>query len=184
MTQERSEIELLLVDDEEDFRRAARKILERRGFSIREAADGEEALALVRSRRPQIIVLDLNMPGLSGIETLQKIREIGENIPVIILTGHGDFQDALAGLRLEIVDFIQKPVDIDLLGERVRRLLLQNNEKPLKERSISELMKPPAAYRKLYVNEPVEEVLKIFQEAYSQPEDPLSLLRQRVRSVL
>ncbi|MBU0755614.1 MAG: response regulator [Planctomycetes bacterium] len=184
MISEKSVIKLLLVDDEDDFRHAAGKILERRGFSVTEAADGEEALAYVRCECPHIIVLDLKMPGLSGIETLQKIREIDSSIPVIILTGHGDYQGALAGLRLEIVDFLQKPVDIDLLGEKIRMLLNRNSGRPLKERSVTELMMPPAAYPKLFVNDPVEEALRIFHKAYSQPEDPMSLLRQKVRSVL
>ena len=89
MAAESTAIPLLLVDDEEDFRRAARTTLERRGFSVTEAASGEEALETIRRDRPEIIVLDLKMPGLDGIETLKEIRKLDKALPVIILTGHG-----------------------------------------------------------------------------------------------
>ena len=63
---------LLLVDDEEDFRRATSTALARRGFSIEEAGDGEQALAAIKRELPDVVVLDLKMPGMSGIETLQR----------------------------------------------------------------------------------------------------------------
>lgn len=184
MNAEETGIRLLLVDDEEVFRRATKKILERRGFSVVEASTGEEALDAVKGERPEIVVLDLNMPGLSGIETLQRIREIDETVPVIILTGHGSFQNALAGIRLEIVDFLQKPVEIDLLGERIRSLLKQKSGRPLVERSISDLMMPLGAYRKVYADQAVEEVLKILNKVHDPADDPLSHQGQSASSVL
>ena len=137
-------IKILLVDDEKDFRTASSKALERRGFIVTTAANGEEALNYIHLEMPDIVLLDLLMPGMSGIETLQRIRKINSSLPVIILTGHGSFHDALAGINLDIVDFLQKPMDLDLLDLRIRKALEPESGKLLKERTISELMASPS----------------------------------------
>jgi len=163
-------LKLLLVDDEADFRRATSNALGRRGFSVTEAASGEEALAALKRDLPDVVVLDLKMPGMSGIETLRKIRAVEESLPVIILTGHGDFQSALAGIKLKIVDFLQKPVDMDRLGARVRSLLERGVKKPLREPTIAELMVSPAVYPKVYADAPVKETLEALrQELFRLP---------------
>lgn len=162
-------LKLLLVDDEEDFRRATAQTLQRRGFSVTEAASGEEALAAVRGERPDIVVLDLKMPGLSGIETLQRMRQVEPELPVIILTGHGDFESAVAGIRLSIVDFLQKPVDVDELAGRIRSLLERGAAKPLDEPTIAELMVSPSGYPRLYIDEPVTKALSALRDAFFKP---------------
>lgn len=169
METEKNKPKLLLVDDEIDFRKATSDTLQRRGFDVTEAADGETAIELIRHERPDVVLLDLKMPGLSGIETLQKIREIEPNLPVIILTGHGDFETAMAGIKLEIIDFIQKPVDIDLLGSRIRTLLERGEEEPLREPTIAEIMAPPSLYPRVYIDEPLISVLKTIHSAYIKP---------------
>jgi len=184
MTSVESGIELLLVGDEESFCHTTKRDLERSGFLVTDATSSQDAIVAVRSERPSIIVLDLMMSGLSGIETLKKVQKIEESIPVILLTGPGDFQVSLAGIRLDFVDFLQKPVNIGLLGDRIQILLKKKNEKPLREQSICELMTQPAAYTKLYVNDPVIEIFKLFRKTYSQHEESMSLLRPSVRSVL
>lgn len=162
-------LKLLLVDDEEDFRRVTAQTLQRRGFSVTEAASGEEALAAVRGERPDIVVLDLKMPGLSGIETLQRMRQVEPELPVIILTGHGDFESAVAGIRLSIVDFLQKPVDVDELAGRIRSLLERGAAKPLDEPTIAELMVSPSGYPRLYIDEPVTKALSALRDAFFKP---------------
>lgn len=169
METEKNKPKLLLVDDETDFRKATSDTLQRRGFDVTEAADGETAIELIRHERPDVVLLDLKMPGLSGIETLQQIREIEPNLPVIILTGHGDFETAMAGIKLEIIDFIQKPVDIDLLGSRIRTLLERGEEEPLREPTIAEIMAPPSLYPRVYIDEPLISVLKTIHSAYIKP---------------
>lgn len=159
-------IRLLLVDDEEDFRAATITVLKRRGFEVREAENGEEGLKAIRSDRPDLAILDLKMPGINGIETLQKIREFEPVLPVIILTGHGSYHDALAGINLEIVDFIQKPVDMNILESRIRRFLIKGNDKPLRERTISELMISPSVYPHLYIDQPVREVMEVLYKSF------------------
>ncbi len=169
MDKDLANLKLLLVDDEDDFRRATSKTLNRRGFSVTEAANGEEALEAIRRECPDIVLLDLKMPGMSGIETLQHIREIEASLPVIILTGHGDFEAAMASIKLEVVDFLQKPVDVDQLGRRIRSLLERGAEKPLRERTIAELMAPPSSYPRLYVDQPVAAALETLRKAFFQP---------------
>jgi CheY-like chemotaxis protein len=167
-------LKLLLVDDEDDFRRATSAALGRRGFTVTEAATGVEALHVIRNDRPGIVLLDLKMPGMSGIETLQVIREQDATLPVIILTGHGDYDAAVAGIKLEIVDFLQKPIDMDKLGDRIRGLLEQGIEnESLREPTISKLMVSPSLYPRLSVDESAADAVKALQKAFykSVPEE-------------
>lgn len=161
-----NKLRLLLVDDEDEFRLATSRTLSRRGFIVTEAADGEAALKAIRSEIPDVVLLDLKMPGLSGIETLQKIREIEPLLPVIILTGHGNFDSAIAGIKLEVADFIQKPVDVDQLGIRIKAILEKGDDRVLREPTISELITSPSLYPKVYVDEPMNQVLKTIRLAY------------------
>ncbi|HOP06661.1 MAG TPA: response regulator [candidate division Zixibacteria bacterium] len=183
MTKEDTKIRLLIIDDEADFRRAISQGLSRRGFEVSEAPDGEAGLRTIKANQFDIVILDQMMPGLSGIETLKEIRKSEADLPVIMLTGHGDFNTALAGIRLEIVDFLQKPVEVDQLSERIRGLLSREMTDLMKEPTISELMAPPELYPKVYVDEPLTSVLKAIAEAYRKPIPPDSIYGQ-VRSAL
>ncbi len=178
-----SPIRLLLVDDEVDFRAATRKALERRGFVVIEAESGEQALEAIRSEKFGLVLLDLRLPGMDGIESLRRIREIEPELPVIILTGHGTLHDAMKGIDLEIVDFVQKPVDIELLDARIKRFLESDRERVLKEPSIAEIMVSPSIYPRIFVDQPVKDVVvelrrAYFPEKYGEPQTP------QVRSAL
>lgn len=167
MTDAHETLRVLLVDDEEDFRRSASRALSRRGVVVREAADGVAALIAVRSERPDLVILDLRMPGMDGIETLRRLRGIDDSLPVIVLTGHGSLHDALAGIALEITDFLQKPIDLDALAERVRELVARGaRPRPLRERTIRELMRNPDAYPRLLLDQPVREVVETLCDAF------------------
>lgn len=183
MGNNQKKMKLLLVDDEDEFRQAASKTLSRRGFIVTEAASGEAGLTAIRLERPDIVILDLKMPGIDGIDTLQRIRKIEPDLPVIILTGHGDLKAAMAGIHLEVVDFIQKPVDIDQLGERIKTLLEEGKDKPLREPTIGELMASPALYPRVYVDEKMSSVLKTIRSAYLKMV-PEGYLPGQVRSAL
>jgi len=183
MDKGKNKLRLLIVDDEDEFRQATAVTLKRRGFEVTEAADGQAAIKDIELERPDVVLLDLKMPGLSGIETLEQIRKIEPDIPVIILTGHGDFDSAMAGIKLEIVDFIQKPVDIDLLGQRIKALLEKGEDRPLREPTIAEIMAPPSLYPRVYIDEPMVSVLKTIHSAYIKPIPESSRFGQ-VRSTL
>ncbi|MEZ5357736.1 MAG: response regulator [Candidatus Zixiibacteriota bacterium] len=169
MNRESQHIRLLIVDDEADFRRAISQGLSRRGFEVLEAEDGAAGLNVIAVEHPDIVLLDQKMPGMSGIDTLKELRKTNDDIPVIILTGHGDYNTALAGIRLDIVDFIQKPVDVDQLSERIHRLLERNIGDMMREPTISELMAPPDLYPRVYVDEMLTSVLKAIADAYRRP---------------
>ena len=83
---EAAKIDLLIVDDETDFRESACRYLKRLGFQVDEAEDGEEALNITVNRKFDVVILDIHMPGISGIETTQKIRAFNKDIPIIALT--------------------------------------------------------------------------------------------------
>lgn len=168
---------ILLVDDEADFRSATRKALVRREFEVAEADSGEQALAKIGAEKFGLVLLDLRMPGMGGMETLRRLREMQPELPVIILTGHGSFHDALAGINLEIVDFIQKPVDIDLLDARIRTLLESGEGPILREKTIGELMVSPGIYARIYVDQSIRDVVEklrasFFPERFGEPQTP------------
>jgi len=167
MNAEMKNIQLLLVDDEADFRAVTSRVLSRRGFDIVEAESGEQALLRVKAKVPDVVVLDLKMEGMDGIETLKAIRKDHPDLPVLILTGHGSFQDAMAGISLEIVDFLQKPADIDKLALRIRRLLAKEHHEALRERSVGELMVPIDSYARVYEDEPLGAAVRAIQESFS-----------------
>lgn len=106
---------VLLVDDEEEFVRALAERLEIRNFHCEVALCGEDALRMIRENPPDVIVLDLKMPGIGGLEVLRRVKERSPQIQVVILTGHGSERDREAGERLGAFRQLQKPVDIDEL---------------------------------------------------------------------
>ncbi|MBU0484488.1 MAG: response regulator [Proteobacteria bacterium] len=114
------DIKILLVDDEEDFIRTLSERLELRDLAGQTALDGEQALQFVGDKEPDVMVLDLKMPGIDGMEVLRRIRQVYPHIQVIIQTGHGNDLDEAEARRLGVFDYLKKPVDIDLLVERIK----------------------------------------------------------------
>jgi DNA-binding NarL/FixJ family response regulator len=163
MASEAKPIRLLLVDDETDFRDAAGQALRRQGFQVSEAGSGEHALDLLPKDGPDLVILDLKMGGMDGITALSQIRKIDPDLPVLILTGHGRYEHALAGIQLGVVDFVQKPVDMEILGERIRELV-RGGKRPLRERSVEELMVPETLYRRIFVDQTVRDAVRALQE--------------------
>jgi CheY-like chemotaxis protein len=176
-------IKLLIVDDEADFRIATRKALERRQFDVVEAASGEQALERIRDQKFELVLLDLRMAGMGGMDTLTHLRKVEPELPVIILTGHGTVHDAITGIDLEIVDFVQKPVDIDLLDARIKRFLESGPERVLREPTIAEIMVSPEIYPRIYVDQPVRDVIESLRQAYF-PEKIAGPQTPQIRSAL
>jgi CheY-like chemotaxis protein len=162
MQEETKAIRLLLVDDEIEFRDAAGRALRRQGFQVSEAGSGEHALELLPLDRPDIVILDLKMGGMDGIATLEQIRGVDRDLPVLILTGHGRYEHALAGIQLGVVDFVQKPVDMKILGARVRELV-RGGKRPLREKKLEELMVPEALYRRIDVELTIRDAVVALQ---------------------
>lgn len=101
---------ILIVDDEPNVRLMLRTALESAGYRVQEAADGCAVLAYLRGHACDLIVLDLRMPRLDGMQTLAGLREQGNATPVVMLTAHGSIPDAVAAMRLGAIDFLTKPV--------------------------------------------------------------------------
>jgi len=111
-----SKINLLLVDDEERFLSTTKILLEKRGVSTATASNGPDGLKILEEQRIDVVILDVKMPGMDGIEVLWKIRKRFPLIEVIMLTGHASVESAVEGLKQGAFDYIMKPCDIpDLL---------------------------------------------------------------------
>ena len=110
---------ILLIDDEEAFVTTLQERLEMRGFQARVALDGQSGLDMIAEEPPDVVVLDLRMPGLSGVEVLRPIRKQWPGIPVIMLSGHGSDQDFETCANLGAALYHKKPLDIGMLLESI-----------------------------------------------------------------
>jgi DNA-binding response OmpR family regulator len=114
---------LLLVEDERALARGLTDSFHDEGYEVRRVERGDEALAAVREFRPDVIVLDIMLPGRSGLDVLRELREGGESLPVLVLTAKGDVVDRVVGLELGADDYLPKPFAERELLARVRALL-------------------------------------------------------------
>jgi CheY-like chemotaxis protein len=112
---------VLLVDDEREFVQTLSERLLIRDIGSAVAYDGESALNMMEEDEPDVMILDLKMPGIDGIEVLRKVKESKPNIEVIILTGHGSEEDRKICMELGAFAYLQKPVDIDKLSETLKK---------------------------------------------------------------
>ncbi|KJS30162.1 MAG: histidine kinase [Desulfatitalea sp. BRH_c12] len=109
---------LLLVDDEEDFRQTLVKRLNKRGITAHQAGSGEKCLSLLADQPMDVVVLDVKMPGMNGIDVLHHIKRMGISTEVILLTGHAATQDGVEGIKTGAFDYLSKPVQFEhLLGK-------------------------------------------------------------------
>ena len=109
-----------MVDDEEDFVRTLAERMKMRDLDSDVALDGEQALQFVKDEVPDVMVLDLKMPGIDGMEVLRRVRKAYPQVQVIILTGHGSEKDEAEARRLGAFAYLQKPVDIEKLVQTLR----------------------------------------------------------------
>ena len=111
---------VLLVDDEEEFVTTLAERLRLRGIAARISTDGEEALRMMEADAPQVVVLDVLMPGLGGLEVLKRIKADYPSVKVILLTGQGSTWDGIQGMRMGVFDYLMKPLNINELIEKIR----------------------------------------------------------------
>ncbi len=115
------EKKLLLVDDEEGIRKVLGISLSDMGYQVLTAQNGEEALSVFRAENPPIVLTDIKMPGIDGINLLKKIKSENPETEVIMITGHGDLELAIESLKLEATDFVTKPIQDDILEIALKR---------------------------------------------------------------
>jgi len=131
---------ILVVDDEPTITEVVSRYLERAGYAVRVAGDGPEALRLAAESRPDLVVLDLMLPGMDGLEVMRRIREpangCGRRVSVILLTAKGDPGDRILGLRLGADDYVAKPFSPAELVARVDAVLRRVDPTPEREEPI------------------------------------------------
>ena len=123
------DIKVLLVDDEEAFVNTLAHRLKMRELNVNTGYAGEQSLAKVKSEEPDVMVLDLKMPGLHGMDVLKEIRKAYPNMQVIILTGHGTEKDEEEARRLGGFDFLRKPADIETLVGKIKEAYSEKIER-------------------------------------------------------
>jgi DNA-binding response OmpR family regulator len=134
--------QILIVDDEPNVRLVFRTTLESTGAELALAEDGEAALAWLKDHRADLVLLDLQMPVMGGMGVLERLRSIGNDVPVIIITAHGSIPDAVAAMKLGAIDFLSKPLTPDVLRRAVADVL--DRERPAPDPSILKLPGKPA----------------------------------------
>jgi two-component system nitrogen regulation response regulator NtrX len=116
---------ILVIDDEAEIRRSVRMILEYEGYDVLEAASGPDGVALAERESPDLVFLDIKMPGMDGLEALQRIRAANETLPVVIISGHGTVSTAVEATKLGAFDFIEKPLASERVLVTIRNALDQ-----------------------------------------------------------
>lgn len=111
---------ILLVDDEDEFAQLLSERLESRGLRVDTAGNGVEALDKVKKGAFDVVVLDMVMPVMDGIETLKRLREEQPDLQIILLTGHATVEKGVQAIKLGAADFLEKPADIEELMEKIR----------------------------------------------------------------
>jgi DNA-binding response OmpR family regulator len=160
---------ILLVDDDALMRRSLGFNLEQAGFEVSAAASGENALAMAANDPPDLVLLDINLPGIDGMDTLKRFRQ-KLNSPVIFVTARRRELDQILGLELGADDYVTKPFDFDILLARVKAVLRRtaaNGEAV--ERGIlllKSLQIDPLAHKVLYNDKPVELSPREFELLY------------------
>jgi DNA-binding NtrC family response regulator len=122
-------IKVLVVDDEVAFANTLSQRLQMRDMIVGTAYDGEEALSKLKKEEPDVMVLDLRMPGMQGMDVLKETKKTYPFVQVIVLTGHGTDKDAEEAKRLGGFDFLNKPADIDHLERKIRKAFQEKRER-------------------------------------------------------
>ncbi|MCK5783424.1 MAG: response regulator [Desulfobacterales bacterium] len=112
--------QLLIVDDEERFLKTTKFLLENKECEVFTATDGLSAMEILKNERLDVVILDVKMPGLDGVEVLRRIKQKHPLLEVIMLTGHSTTESAVEGLKLGAFDYLMKPCDIPVLLEKVK----------------------------------------------------------------
>jgi two-component system nitrogen regulation response regulator NtrX len=116
---------ILIVDDEAEIRRSLRMILEYEGYEVVEASSGPEGVSLAERDAPDLVFLDIKMPGMDGLEALQRMRSASESLPVVIISGHGTVSTAVEATKAGAFDFIEKPLASERVLVTIRNALDQ-----------------------------------------------------------
>src|SRR5436305_1184222 len=130
---------ILIVDDEVAILNSLSKILEDEGYEITVAKSGAEALKVMTSEPPDLLLLDIWMPEMDGLETLRRTREQAPRLPVMMMSGHGSIETAVKAIKLGAYDYIEKPLSLEkvtlLIRHALHELKLEHENRSLKEKA-------------------------------------------------
>jgi two-component system, OmpR family, response regulator CpxR len=121
-------VKVLLIDDEPQFVEVLAERLEARGFAVQTALTGDEGLAKLQEQEADVVILDVQMPGMDGVETLREIKRIKPLVEVIMLTGHATIESGIQGLKLGAYDYLMKPTDTEDLVAKMLRAYARKSE--------------------------------------------------------
>ena len=164
--------QLLVVDDDALMRRSLSASLTQAGFSVTAAASGEEALHCVQTQRPDLILLDIGLPGMDGLETLRAFRQAATGVPVIFVTARRRELDEVVGLELGADDYMTKPFDFDVLLAHLKAVLRRSSTPPstptplLETIEVGDLRIDPSAHTVFVAGKKVELSPKEFDLLY------------------
>jgi two-component system, OmpR family, alkaline phosphatase synthesis response regulator PhoP len=152
---------ILVVEDEDNIRELLRYNLAKEGYQVTCSASGEEALAAVRVAMPDLVLLDLMLPGLDGLDVCRSLKQDPQtrNLPIVMLTAKGEEADIVAGLELGADDYVTKPFSVRVLLARLRAVLRRRSAAPLPETAaitIHELKIHPGRHEVLVQGRPVD----------------------------
>ncbi len=134
------EIKVLVVDDEATVRKTVEKILKREGFDVEGAVDGYDALSKAKEKEFDLVITDINMPGMNGIDTIKGLKDINSNLKIIIMTGMESNSNLIEAIRLGVNDYIYKPFEMDefihIIRKSVELIKLECENKRLEEENL------------------------------------------------
>ena len=167
---------ILIVDDEEDVLELVRYNLDKNGYSVETATTGEQALAKARAKLPDLVILDLMLPNIDGLEVCKKLKGDSktQNIPIIMLSAKGEEADIVTGLELGADDYVTKPFSPKILVARVRRILHRVTARDLEKAAVKihELTIDPARRQVLIKDKPVDLTFTEFNILYALAKRP------------
>jgi len=136
-------IRLLLVDDEERFVETLSKRLKERGVDVTPALSGNEALKIMEEKLFDVVILDVKMPGLDGVETLREMKRSWPLVEVLMLTGHASVDSAIEGMRLGAFEYLMKPIEIEVLMTKLEQAYEKKSahEEKIRQAEVDEIIR-------------------------------------------
>ena len=173
---------ILLVDDDALMRRSLAFHMEQAGYKVHTAANAEDAISLVQRTPPDLVILDIGLPGMDGLEALRELRQATQNLPVVFLTGRRREFDEVLGLELGADDYITKPFDVDVVLARVKAVLRRTEKNTSEDKAnqhivVGDLEIDNGAHTVFRAGQPLELSPREFEVLFllaSQPEKVFS----------
>ncbi len=177
-------IKVMLVDDEERFLKTTSIMLEKSGFEVTARKNAREAIEEFKSSSFDVVVLDVKMPGMSGHEALAEIKKVRPEQPVIMLTGHGTAESAMAGLRDGVFDYLSKPAPIELLTRKIREAHERKRGVRDLEPKVRDIMVPLTSFSSIDEHKTVGQAIDVILESFSRSVSNESMHEIVHRSIL